>query len=182
MRLLLHACCGPCAIEPLEALRSQHEVTLLYSNPNIHPLAEYRRRRDTLARHAQDEGVELLEGEYEPALWLQATARLAHDQPGRCRICHRLRLDATAAMAADLGFDGFATTLTVSPYQDQDSVRSAGEGAARRAGLEYLHADFRPRYRAAVERSKALGMYRQRYCGCLLSEVEAEEARSHRRR
>ena len=37
-RLLLHACCAPCASWPLELLSERSEITVYYYNPNIMPL------------------------------------------------------------------------------------------------------------------------------------------------
>jgi predicted adenine nucleotide alpha hydrolase (AANH) superfamily ATPase len=53
MRILLHACCGPCAVYPLDYLRGEgHEVHGYFFNPNIHPYTEYARRQEALARLA----------------------------------------------------------------------------------------------------------------------------------
>ena len=72
-------------------------------------------------------------------------------------------------------------TLTVSPYQDAAAIRDAGNSAAADASLGYVDTDFTSRYREAVERSRELGMYRQRYCGCEPSRLEAEESRGRTR-
>jgi predicted adenine nucleotide alpha hydrolase (AANH) superfamily ATPase len=181
MRTLLHACCGPCLLEPLDALSADHDVIVAYANPNIHPLGEYRRRRDTLASYAEGR-VEVLEVTYEPGLWLREVGLLADEPERRCAACYRLRLTMTAELAAEHGFDAIATTLTVSPYQDQQAIRDAGEAATAGSSIEYIDTDFRDRYRRAVDRSRELGMYRQRYCGCLASELEAEESRASKKR
>ncbi|MDO9556733.1 MAG: epoxyqueuosine reductase QueH [Coriobacteriia bacterium] len=181
MRVMLHACCGPCLIEPFDALVTEHEVTVCYANPNIHPLSEYRRRLETLLDYADSRGIEVLEEPYEIATWMRAVAGLEDDYPGRCTACFRLRLGMVAERAAALGYDAVATTLTVSPYQDPDSIREAGVEACAAAGVRYLDTDFRDRYRTATDRSRTLGMYRQNYCGCLLSDVEAQQQREARR-
>lgn len=181
MRILLHACCGPCLLEPYDALLADgHEVDVAYANPNIHPLGEYVRRRDTLLDYASLRGIDVTEVPYDPATWiiaLDGETRMGD----RCRACFRLRLRLAADIAAERGYDAFATTLTVSPYQDAGAIRAAGEAAAAEFGVRYLDADFRERYPVAVRRSRELGMYRQPYCGCVISEVEASEARDRRR-
>lgn len=49
MKLLLHVCCGPCAIYPLTVLReSGIDISGYFYNPNIHPFKEYKRRIDAL--------------------------------------------------------------------------------------------------------------------------------------
>ncbi len=181
MRVLLHACCGPCLLEPFDALSAEHEVTVLYANPNIHPAEEYRHRRDTLMAYAASNGIDVIEEPYDPVTWMRAVAGLERDRAERCRACFRLRLGIAARMAASLGMDAVATTLTVSPYQDQAAVAEAGATMAAEAGVAYLGGDFRDRYAEATRRSRELGMYRQNYCGCMLSDIEAQREREERR-
>jgi predicted adenine nucleotide alpha hydrolase (AANH) superfamily ATPase len=182
VKLLLHACCGPCLLEPHDALAVDHDVVVYYDNPNIHPAGEYRRRRDTLMEFADGSGIDVIEGAYDPETWIVAVAPHLEEQADRCRACFELRLERAARAAAEEGADGFATTLTVSPYQDGEAIREAGEAAADRHGVTYLHEDHRPRYQEAVQRSRELDMYRQNYCGCILSDIEAQQARERRRR
>jgi predicted adenine nucleotide alpha hydrolase (AANH) superfamily ATPase len=181
MRVMLHACCGPCLLEPFDALEAEHAVRVLYANPNIHPREEYERRRDTLLAYASARGIEVDEAPYEPRAWDEAVRGL-EDRPGeRCRACFRLRIGLAAVRAAELGYDAVATTLTVSPYQDPGAIREAGEAACAAAGVSFLVTDFRDRYSEATRRSRELGMYRQNYCGCRYSEGEAEEQRAARK-
>jgi len=182
VKLLLHACCGPCLIEPLDALKARADtVTILYANSNIHPAEEYERRRDVMAEYAAHEGVDVVEAPYDPARWMVAVGPLAQAGPERCRACFRLRLEESARYASDHGFDAIATTLTVSPYQDGAIIAEEGQRAADAVGIAYVHQDFRDRYSEATRRSRELGMYRQNYCGCVLSDVEARQARAERR-
>jgi predicted adenine nucleotide alpha hydrolase (AANH) superfamily ATPase len=180
---MLHACCGPCLLEPYDALVADgHEVRVAYANPNIHPREEYERRRDTLLAYASERGIAVDELDYDVIAWQEAV-RGRESAPGeRCRACFRVRLAETARHAAELGYDAVATTLTVSPYQDPDAIREAGESACAEAGVAFLVTDFRDRYPAATRRSRELGMYRQNYCGCRYSDDEAREARESRRK
>ena len=181
-RLLLHACCGPCLIEPLESLAEEAEhVTIVFSNSNIHPAEEYNRRRDTLRAWADPLGVEVVELDYDPAEWTAVVGPLANAGPERCRACYALRLDRVARFAAENGFDAVATTLTVSPYQDAVAIADEGRRAAAAAGVAYLDRDFRERYPEATRRSREAGMYRQNYCGCVFSEAESRRERDERR-
>ncbi len=177
-RLVLHACCGPCLLEPYDALVAEaDEVVVVYANPNIHDLEEYERRRDTVLAYAGEHGVAVEELAYDPARWMQEVGASGADKERRCRACYRLRLSMTADWAAEHGYDAMATTLTVSPYQDAEVIRQEGERAAANAGVRYAGRDFRDCYRDATQRSRDLGMYRQRYCGCVLSQVEAAQQR-----
>lgn len=181
-RLVLHACCGPCLLEPYDALTSEgYDVRVAYANPNIHPRDEYERRRDTLLEYAAARGIAVDELAYDVERW-EAAVRGLEDEPGqRCRECYRVRLGAAAAHAADLGYDVVATTLTVSPWQDQDALREVGEEVCAEAGVAFLVTDFRDRYPVASQRSRELGMYRQNYCGCRYSDVEAQQQRAARK-
>ena len=182
MRLLLHACCGPCLIEPLEQFsKTVDELAIVYSNSNTHPAEEYERRKETLCTYAKSVGATVVELDYDPAAWLDAVGPLAREGAERCRACYRLRLGEAATYAADNDYDALATTLTISPYQNPDAIREEGQAAASRAGIEWVDRDFRDSYGDATRRSRELGMYRQNYCGCLFSEAEADEARAARR-
>ena len=180
MKVALHACCGPCLLEPLDALAAEHEVLVVYANPNIHPRDEYVRRRDTLLDWARERAVEVLEAGYDPDEWARAVEGVEADPARRCRRCFELRLGMTARIAADRGMDAVATTLTVSPYQDQHSIAQAGRAACVAHGVAFLETDYRDRYREASRRSRALGMYRQNYCGCVYSQEEAATQRAER--
>jgi epoxyqueuosine reductase len=181
-RLLLHACCGPCLLEPFDALaRESDEVAVAFANPNIHPAEEYARRRDTLADYAEQAGIAVAELPYDRAAWDAAVAPLGEARVERCRACYRLRLGMAARYAAEHGFDALATTMTVSPYQDYVAINEEGHRAAREAGVTWLERDFRGRYHDATVRSRALGMYRQNYCGCVFSQAEAGAERLARK-
>ncbi|MHB8917042.1 MAG: epoxyqueuosine reductase QueH [Desulfocucumaceae bacterium] len=170
MRLLLHTCCGPCSICPVEVLKREMEVTGHFFNPNIHPYTEWKARRETLARYAEDTGLEMI---FDDHYLLEEFIRgVAHRETERCFFCYGMRLRRTAAAAVEGSFDAFSTTLLVSPYQKHDLIREVGEAVALEAGIRFLYRDFRPGYREASARSKELGMYRQKYCGCIYSEKE----------
>ena len=53
MKVLLHICCGPCTVYPLEILREEG-VTVhgFFYNPNIHPYLEFRKRLETVEQFA----------------------------------------------------------------------------------------------------------------------------------
>ena len=182
MRVLLHACCGPCLLEPYDVLSAHADVAVCYANPNIAPAAEYERRRDALLAYAGDEGIEVVEVPYAPERWTAAVAGTEGDRAARCRACYELRIGMVAAEAASGAYDAVATTLAVSPYQDPAAIREAGEAACAAVGVRFIAADFRDRYSDATRRSRELGMYRQNYCGCLPSGAEAAAEREERRR
>ena len=295
MKLLLHACCGPCSLEPTRLLKAAgHDITIYYANSNIHPAEEYEHRLATLRAWAADAGFEVLEGPYDPATWEACAGRIgdaaiaeveqarakadaegecAGEREGeiegpneassnrcktvtdteeevfantslpttmaitadgcagevasdsrsksvtntnhgavspasallsastansaapraavlsvdparreaRCRACYRLRLEETARVAAERGFEGIGTTLSVSPYQYTQVIREEVERAAAQAGVAPVFEDFRPYYDEATRESRELGMYRQNFCGCRISDLEAAAERAERK-
>lgn len=186
MKLLLHACCGPCSLEPTRFLANEgHDITIAYMNSNIHPASEYDRRLSTLRAWADRENLPIVEGPYDVRAWEGCVGTVASDtyasREDRCRACYRMRLEEAARYASEHGFDGVSTTLTVSPYQYTDIIREELKRAAGAHGIASLFEDFRPLYDEATRRSRELGMYRQNYCGCRISQAEAEAERRERK-
>jgi len=179
--IFLHACCGPCSITPILRLRDLGLApTLYFYNPNIHPLSEYLRRREGLLAVAQRLDVPVIladqqdEAAARPDSWLQAVSALGPgmgDMNQRCPVCYDIRLLRVAASARALGFQRFSTTLLYSKYQNHQAILHAG---ARHAGqgLAFLGEDFRPGWAEGIRLSKEWGVYRQQYCGCVLSEFD----------
>ncbi len=174
MKILLHACCGPCACYPLEILREQgHETDVLFYNPNIHPYKEFKARLAALEELCRKEKVRLyIDKRYELETCL--AGMLA--EPGlRCAYCYRTRLEYAAAFAAERGYDAFTSSLLVSIYQKHELVKRLGEAAGEAAGLPFYYVDFRCGYEAGKKKSLELGLYRQAYCGCIFSERDRYE-------
>ncbi len=173
--LLLHACCAPCSLEPVRLLAEEgFEPTICWTNPNIQPTSEYERRLFELRRWCAAEGIALIEAEEDLVAWERSVAPVgALDRERRCRACYGLRLAEACRVAEREGFEHVATTLAVSPYQLFDTCNEVLERLAAAHGLTPVIRDFRPWYPQATERSRELGMYRQKYCGCRFSAAEA---------
>lgn len=193
VRFLLHACCGPCSLEPVRLLRERGiEPHIYYANSNIAPVGEYTRRFQTIREWATEEGLALTEGEYAPERWETQVGRigpaedLAYAQKSerraaRCRACYRMRFEESAKYAAEHGFDALGTTLSVSPYQYTQVICEELERACSLFGVQPLFEDYRTYYDQATRISRERGMYRQNYCGCRFSEEEAQAERELRR-
>ncbi|MBP5154597.1 MAG: epoxyqueuosine reductase QueH [Lachnospiraceae bacterium] len=179
-RLLLHSCCAPCSSSVLEQLTRFFEVTVFYYNPNIFPAAEFdfrlEEQRTFLKTWPLARPVELLAAEYRPQEFLSLVKGLENEpeRGARCTLCYRLRLARTAEEAAKRGFDWFASTLTLSPLKDAARLNRIGEEEGRRCGVNWLVSDFKKRdgYLRSTEITRACGMYRQEYCGCIYSLAE----------
>ena len=46
------------------------------------------------------------------------------------------------------------------------------EEMARMAGVEFLYRDFRVGFRDGQKKAREIGLYMQKYCGCVFSEEE----------
>lgn len=164
-------CCSNCAIYPVQKLREMgHEIVGLWFNPNIHPYTEYQQRLSSLKRLQQAWGLEII---YKDYYGLEEFIRaVAFDEKNRCDFCYQWRLDVTARVAKEEGIDAFTTTLLVSPYQKFDRIIEKGNLISLSHDIEFLPIDFREGFRGAFSVSKELGLYRQKYCGCIFSEKE----------
>jgi len=171
MNLLLHICCANCAIYPVKVLREQnHRLTGFFFNHNIHPYQEFRRRLETVRDYAGRVELEVLVRE--DYLLEEFLAQVAQAPLLRCDYCYHSRLEETARQAAEKGFEAFTTSLLYSRYQQHDTIRTHGEALAVKYGVKFFYQDFRPGWREGIETSKAMGLYRQQYCGCIYSEME----------
>ena len=179
MKILLHICCGPCALYPLRTLRAAgHEVTGFFFNPNIHPYQEYARRLEAVHDMASKEAFPLIvRNDYDLEGFL---ANVASAPEKRCSYCYVSRLKAAAETAVEHGFEAFSASLLYSRYQRHDEIRELGERTGRDFGVAFHYEDFRPGWQEGIRLSKELGLYRQQYCGCIYSEKERYAPREKR--
>ena len=171
MKTLLHICCAPCANQCIEVLQGDGlEVTGFWFNPNIHPFTEYRARRNTVREYLESIDVRLIEqNDYALRPFVRA---VAEDIANRCGKCYEMRLFEAARQAKEGGFDSFTSSLFISPYQNHELMRETAERAGAEYGVDFLYRDFRPYFRAGQDKARELGMYMQKYCGCVFSEEE----------
>lgn len=181
-RLLLHACCAPCGSYVLEALNRAFDIDIYYYNPNIAPRAEFDRRAAEIERlaaqmpHVND--FRVIVGEYDNEVFTEMCRGHEDDPEGgaRCALCFRMRLEAAAKLAAQLGDDYFTTSLTISPLKDAQLLNAIGVEMGRGAGVQWLFSDFKKKngYKRSCELSREYGLYRQDYCGCVYSRQERD--------
>jgi len=175
--LLLHTCCGICGAWLPEKLSQDFAVTIFYFNPNIHPREEYEKRVEAVHQMAEFLKLPMIEGEYDPKVWFEKVRGFAAEREGgaRCLLCFELRLQRTAEEAKKLGFDYFATTLTVGRFKPAAVINPIGEKIAAEVGVKFLAGDFKKQggEMESQKRGKELGIYHQNYCGCIYSKVGA---------
>ena len=183
-RLLLHVCCAPCATAVIERLQQTFDLFLYFDNPNIDTLSEFSRRAEALSQLAGQKGLSknLDIVPYAPLLWQTAIQGLEDEPEGgrRCAVCFDLRLRQAAQAAKTGGFDYFACTLTLSPHKDAALINSLGEQIAADVGVRYLASDFKKKggMLRSSQISRALGLYRQNYCGCRYSKKTPPDGRT----
>ena len=198
MKLLLHTCCAPCSVYCIKSLREEGiEPTLFWYNPNIHPYFEYKARRDCLKEYAKSKNVELI---LEDAYGLDdfvcsildsAYANSESDNGNiedssakprdleeallmRCQnYCYPKRLRKVFEYAKENGYDTVSTTLLYSIYQQHDIIKDLMEHLAKEFGITFLYRDFREGWKEGQDEARAVGLYMQKYCGCVFSEEES---------
>lgn len=199
MKILLHICCSNCALYPVKILRSEGiDFTGLWFNPNIHPYDEYTSRLTAVKRLSHHWHVEIrYKEEYTPADYFKmfniedqvcindmSLNRLVDISmppfPDRCKQCYQLRLAKTAEEARKQRYDAFSTTLLISPYQDFEQIVTTGEELAEKYNIMFLSRDFRPHFRDTMNLVRKMGLYRQKYCGCIFSREERYQNKSKR--
>ena len=171
MKVLLHTCCGPCSIFPVKVLRrAGHQVVGFFYRHNIHPYSELEKRQQALEDLAREIDLKVIyQKGYQPEIFIR---NVVFRENMRCRYCYHDRLRETAQIARRGKFDLFTTTLLYSKHQQHDLIRSIGEAEGEAAGIPFLYDDFSKGWQEGIRASKAMGLYRQQYCGCIYSEKE----------
>ena len=171
LKILLHTCCAPCSIYPVEILRQEaSEIIGFFYRHNIHPFTECQRREETLKNYAETIRLNVIyQKEYNPEHFLR---QVVFRESNRCTYCYHDRLTTAALMAKSGKCDAFTTTLLYSKYQNHDLIRSIGEAVEQSVGIPFYYQDFRIGWKSGIEKSNRLKMYRQQYCGCIYSEKE----------
>lgn len=171
--LLLHICCGPCATHVIDCLRNRYRLVGFFYNPNIHPHEEFDLRLEAASVVCRTAGVPLWVPRQDRIGWSNRVRGRESDPEGgrRCRLCFLLRLGGTAVAARRASIPWFATTLTISPHKDSTVILRLGEDLATLHQNSFLSESFGRDggFQQSVRKSKALGLYRQQFCGCRFS-------------
>lgn len=182
--ILLHSCCGPCSSSVLELLSKYFDVTVLWYNPNLYPETEYDKRLETqkqLIDAIAEDGVQakLLVEPWRSEDYFSRIKGLENEpeEGRRCLECFRIRLEETARIASERGFEWFCTTLTVSSRKDAVAINAIGREAEAKYGVKWLPSEFKKREgnHRSIILSEKYGLYRQEYCGCVFSLVNREK-------
>lgn len=169
-RMLLHVCCANCVLHPLNILKDRFEITLYFYNPNIHPEEEYMKRLKHVKRISEIYKLPLIIDRYDTDRWYELTDKFRDEPEGseRCNICFAIRLEETARKASALDLDIIATTLSVSPHKNSETINKIGYEAAKKSNISFYIANFKKSdgFRKTMELGRQYSIYRQDYCGC----------------
>jgi len=158
----------------LHVLREEgFEIEGFFYNPNIHPFREFQERLRSYQMLVELKGLKtycIEDYGLETFINELKVNQLSIDK--RCPLCYRLRLEAAADKAKELGMEGYTTTLLVSPYQNHELLAQTGKEIGEAKGIPFIYRDFRPGFRQGQQEARQLGLYMQSYCGCVFSEYD----------
>lgn len=163
IKLLVQTCCAPCLVYMNKYFKDNKiNYTSLYYNPNIHPYKEYIRRYETLKQYLLNEQIDLIHIEsFMQNKWEQSK--------NNCDFCYSTRLETTAKYASLNNYTHFTTSLLISPYQDHEKIISISNKLEEKYNINFYYYDFRENYREGQNMARDIGLYRQKYCGCINS-------------
>ena len=159
-KTLLHACCGPCSLEPVRILREEGvEPVVFYANSNIHPADEYARRLDALAGWAAAHDLAVVEAPYDPASWEDAVGRMGEAARERFGVIVHEAQPAGAGGEGAAGSAGLAAaTGSAAGAGPAACGGAAGAGAAaEQARQARCRACYRLRFEEAAAYAAAHG-------------------------
>ena len=173
-KIFLHCCCGPCATLPIKMLQDAGiDCMMYYYNPNIHPYQEFQHRLESFKLLGETRQIPyLIDDRYTIEAFLEMALAKGEN---RCDGCYQMRLEEAARVAKEQGCDFYTTSLLISPYQRHDVIKEQGEAIGKKLGIPFFYLDFRPYFRQGQSLAREMGLYMQKYCGCILSERDRYE-------
>ena len=143
-KLLIHSCCAPCSTYVLEYLAQYADITIYFANSNIHPRVEYEYRSVVQQKFIAD----------------------FNEKTG-----NNVQFLEAPYQPAELGFDYFASALTLSPKKNSQKINQLGFEIQEIFSVNYLPSDFKKNngYKRSIELCKEYDVYRQCYCGCIFA-------------
>ena len=185
-KILLHSCCAPCAGDVMAELkRSDIDYTILFYNPNIHPIKEYEIRKNENKRYADKLKAPFVDLDYDKDAWLQKVKgyELEPERGYRCTLCFDMRFERSAKYAFENNFSIFTSTLGTSRWKNLKQINGCGVRAANLYdGVTYWTFNWRKKggSNRMIEISKDQNFYQQEYCGCAYSLRDTNQSRAER--
>jgi predicted adenine nucleotide alpha hydrolase (AANH) superfamily ATPase len=139
------------------------EIVGYFYNPNIHPRSEYLTRLKAAQKICEENKIKLVVPDWSPKEWFKKI----NGGDIRCEECWKLRLGKTFEYAKEKGFEAVSSTLVTSHYQNKEKIEETGKELEKEFGIEFLVPS------KVSSELKTTGFYKQNYCGCCYSLVEA---------
>ncbi len=182
-KVLMHVCCAPCFITIQEDIeengmlingeREKVDMTAFFYNPNIHPKAEYERRKESFIKFCNMKNVKnVICDEYDMTGFIKDVVEQTGENKKykiRCQYCYYRRLEKAFKYASENGYDIVSTTLTRSPFQNHDLINAVANNLSKKYNVEYVYSDYRHTYYEGQKKAREYGLYMQKYCGCVFS-------------
>ena len=181
MKILMHACCMPCAILPLKIhIENGNDPTIFYYNPCIIEKENIKRKKEVIriAKIFKFKFTEKKNIKADREIFFENSKKLKYEKEGckRCERCFKQRLDITAKTAKEKNFDAFSTSLAISPYKNRKLIEKIAADISEKYKIKFLtdgvvekFKDENIGYKKSVELSKEFNIYRQKFCGCEFS-------------
>jgi len=180
MKLLLHACCADCLLKFVDSIKEENsdisEIVVYYYNPNIHPRSEYLSRLNAIKKISEENKIKLIVADWSPREWFEEIKPFPNpsiDRAGRCVECWKLRLGRSFEYAKKNNFEVVSSTLITSHYQDQNKIEKTAKEFENKYQIKFLIP------KNVSKDLKTSGFYKQNYCGCCYSLVEAWEEKCY---
>lgn len=176
--LLIHICCGVCSVYPLQYLRQFFNITIFFSNSNIYPFEEYKKRLNALKQYLlylNDDSIKLIVDKYENEDYTKKLSIYADEKEGgmRCKLCYELRMEETFKYASKHNYEYCTTVMSISNRKNADYINEIGQKLQDKyPNVKYLYADFKKGDGVTKNDAlnKELNLYHQNYCGCIFSQ------------
>ncbi len=173
-KIVLHACCAPCASYPIiKLIEDNYKPVVFFYNPNIYPFEEYEIRRNELKKYCDKLNIGFFEEKYFEQDFLDIAKGLEKEpEKGlRCSKCFYLRLKKTAEFAKEQDINCFTTTLTISPHKNSNQIFEQGRLIAGDTKIEFIEYNFKKQdgFKISRQIARENNMYAQSYCGCRFS-------------
>jgi len=173
-KILLHACCAPCASYPIiKLIEDNYKPVVFFYNPNIFPLSEYKIRRDELKKYCEKLKIEFFEGEYEIKEYYEKIKGFEKEpeKGKRCSVCFYLRLLKSAQFAQNQGIKYYTTTLSISPHKNSNQIFEEAKKISEIIPVKFLEYNFKKQdgFKFSRQIARENNMYAQKYCGCEFS-------------
>ncbi len=186
MKLLVHACCADCLLKFIDSIKKENKeitgIEVYFYNPNIHPRSEYMSRLKAIKKISEENKIKLIVADWSPREYFKGTkptlpslnpskadAFRRASKAGRCIYCWKLRLEKTFEYAKKNNFEIVSSTLVTSYYQDQKTIEKIAKEIENDYKIKFLVPEI------VSKELKTTGFYKQNYCGCCYSLVEAWE-------